>query len=320
MSGWNASRPRCRTRQAQQPGRDSQAQQLDREEARASWWSRWREPRRTMTREARGRALPGFGLTMGLTLLWLSLLVLIPLAGLVLAAAGGWAEVRETVLSPRALAAYRVSLVSSAAAAAVNGLFGPLLAWVLVRYRFPGRSAVDALIDVPFALPTAVAGLTFADLYVAKGWLGQLLVPLGVRGAFTPLGIVLVLVFVSLPFVVRSIQPVLASIEPEVEEAAESLGASRWQTVRRVVLPSLVPAWLAGLALAFARATGEYGSVVFVSGNLPFRTEIAPVLIIIQLEEFNYAGAAAIAVVLLAAAFAVVGSINLVERWRRRYA
>ncbi len=276
--------------------------------------------RRAAAARRRGRALPGFGLTMGLTLLWLSLLVLVPLAGLVLAAAAGGAGALEAVLSPRALSAYRVSVVSSAAAAAVNGLFGPLLAWVLVRYRFPGRSVVDALLDVPLALPTAVAGLTFSDLYVAKGWLGQLLVPLGVRGAFTPLGIVLVLVFVSLPFVVRSIQPVLAGVEPEVEEAAESLGASRWQTARRVILPALAPAWLAGLALAFARAIGEYGSVVFVSGNLPFRTEIAPVLIVIRLEEFDDAGAAAIAVVLLAVAFAVTGSINLVERWRRRYA
>ncbi len=265
------------------------------------------------------RAIPGFRLTLGVTLLWVSLIVLVPLAGLFVKAASGWDGLRETVTSPRALAAYRVSVVCSGLAAVLNGLFGPVIAWVLVRYEFPGKAVANALVDFPFALPTAVAGLTFSDLYVAKGWLGQVLVPLGITGAFTPLGVVLVLAFVSLPFVVRSVQPVLESLEADVEEAAESLGASRWQAARHVILPALVPAWLTGLALAFARAIGEYGSVIFVSGNIPFRTEIAPVLIVIQLEQYNYAGATAIAIVLLAISLAVLVTINLLERSRRRY-
>ncbi len=267
---------------------------------------------------ARSGAIPGFGLTMGMTLFWLSLVVLIPLAGLLFKAAGSWADLWETVSSPRALSAYRVSFFAAATAAAINGIFGPVVAWVLVRYQFPGKALADALVDFPFALPTAVAGLTFSDLYAQNGWLGRFLVPLGVKAVFTPLAVVVVLTFVTLPFVIRSVQPVLESFEAESEDAAESLGASRWQTLRYVVLPALLPAWLSGLALAIARAIGEYGSVIFVSGNLPFRTEIAPLLIVIQLEQYNYAGATGIAIVLLVASFAILGAINLVERWSRR--
>jgi sulfate transport system permease protein len=255
---------------------------------------------------------------MGTTLLWLSLIVLIPLAGLVFKAVGSWADLWETVSSPRALSAYRVSFFAAATAAVINGLFGPVVAWVLVRYRFPGKSLADALVDFPFALPTAVAGLTFSDLYAPNGWLGRFLVPLGIEAVFTPLAVVVVLTFVTLPFVIRSVQPVLESFEAEAEDAAESLGASRWQTLRYVILPALLPAWLSGLALAVARAIGEYGSVIFVSGNMPFRTEIAPLLIVIQLEQYNYAGATGIAIVLLVTSFAILGAINLIERWSRR--
>jgi len=256
------------------------------------------------------------GLALGTTLLWLSLIVLIPLAGLFLKTTSlTWSEFVATVISDRALAAYRLSFGASAIAAVVNGFFGLLIAWVLVRYRFPGHRLLDSLVDFPFALPTAVAGLTYSDLYVARGWLGRWLVPFGVKAAFSPLAVVLVLVFVSLPFVIRTLQPILESVEQDLEEAAASLGATRWQAFRMVILPMLLPAWLTGFALAFARAVGEYGSVVFVSGNMPYRTEIAPVLITIQLEQFSYGKATAIAVVLLSVSFSILVLLNLLERW-----
>jgi sulfate transport system permease protein len=219
------------------------------------------------------------------------------------------------VTSPRVLASFRLTFGASLLAALVNGAFGLVVTWVLVRYRFPGRRLMDALVDLPFALPTAVAGITLTTLYAPNGWLGAPLDALGIRVAFTPLGIVLALVFIGLPFVVRTLQPVLESLDPEVEEAAASLGASRWQTVRRVVLPALFPAWLTGVALAFARALGEYGSVVFIAGNMPMRTEITPLLIITKLEQYDYAGATAIAAVTLVASFALLLAINRLQSW-----
>ena len=269
----------------------------------------------------RGRSPSALGLTFGMTLFWLSLVVLIPLAGLFLKTTSlTWSEFVETVTSDRALAAYRLSFGAAFVAALVNGVFGLLIAWVLVRYQFFGHRLIDSLVDFPFALPTAVAGLTYSDLYVAKGWLGRWLVPLGINAAFSRLAVVVVLVFISLPFVIRTLQPILETIEQDLEEAAASLGATRWQTFRMVVLPLLTPAWLTGFALAFARAVGEYGSVVFVSGNMPFRTEIAPVLITMQLEQFNYGKATAIAVVLLCASFSILVLLNLLERWSAHHA
>lgn len=264
--------------------------------------------------------LPGFRGTMGATLAWLGFLVLVPLASLFFAAASlSPAEFWKAVSSPRALAAYRVTFGAALGAALLNGGIGLLLAWVLVRYRFPGRNVVDGLIDIPFALPTAVAGLTFATLYGPEGWFGRLLAPLGIELLHTPGAVVWVLTFVSLPFVVRTVEPVLADLGSETEEAAQSLGATRWQTFRYVILPSVLPALLTGVALAFARAVGEYGSVIFVSGNLPFRTEIASVLIVNHLEQYQYGAAAAVAVVLLAASFFINGAINLLSRWSRRH-
>ncbi|MFM7736462.1 MAG: sulfate ABC transporter permease subunit CysT, partial [Alphaproteobacteria bacterium] len=258
------------------------------------------------------RVLPGFRGTLGWTLAYLGLLVLVPLGATFLKASTlGWAAFREAVWTERARAAYRVTFGTSLTAASVSVVLGLLVAWVLVRYPFPGRRLVDSLIDLPFALPTAVAGLVYSDLYVEKGWLGQFLVPLGIHGAYSWLAIVLVLIFIGVPFVVRTVQPVLAEIEPDVEEAAACLGATRWQTFRHVLFPMLVPAAVTGFALAFARSLGEYGSVVFVSGNMPFRTEIAPVLIVARLEEFAYREATAIAVVLLAISFATLAVINL---------
>jgi sulfate transport system permease protein len=260
--------------------------------------------------------LPGFGLSIGFTLLYLSLVVLVPLSTLFWKSAslgpqGLWAA----VTSPRVLASFRLTFGASLLAALVNGAFGLVVTWVLVRYRFPGRRLMDALVDLPFALPTAVAGITLTTLYAPNGWLGAPLDALGIRVAFTPLGIVLALVFIGLPFVVRTLQPVLESLDPEVEEAAASLGASRWQTVRRVVLPALFPAWLTGVALAFARALGEYGSVVFIAGNMPMRTEITPLLILTKLEQYDYAGATAIAAVTLVASFALLLAINRLQSW-----
>jgi sulfate/thiosulfate transport system permease protein len=260
--------------------------------------------------------IPGFGLTLGLTLAWIAVIVLIPIAALVLKASSLSADQFLKILfAPRTLNALRLSFGLAFAAAAINVVFGLTVAWALSRYEFPGRRFADALIDIPFALPTAVAGIALASLYAPQGWLGSLLIPLGVKVAFTPLGILIALIFVGLPFVVRTVQPVLADLDPELEQAAASLGASRWQSVTRVVLPSILPAILTGFALAFARAIGEYGSVIFIAGNLPNLSEIAPVLIIIRLEEFRYADATAIAAIMLAASFVMLLIINRLQRW-----
>src|SRR5437870_1037006 len=271
-----------------------------------------------MTRR-RFNALPGFGLTIRFTLFYLSAIVVIPFAGLVIRACGlSWADFWRLATTERALAAYNLTFGASLIAGLANALFGTLLAWVLVRYEFPGRRLIDAMVDFPFALPTAVDGLTLANLFAANGWLGRFLVPLGIKGAFTPLGVVIALTFVGMPFVVRTLQPVLENLEREVEEAAATLGAGRLRTFASVIAPALFPPILTGFALSFARAIGEYGSVVFVSGNLPFKTEIAPVLIVARLEEFAYAEATAIAVVLLVISFSVLVVVNLLERWSKR--
>jgi sulfate transport system permease protein len=266
--------------------------------------------------------LPGFGLTMGFTLLYLSLIVLIPLSATFLkTAAMSWGQFWSTVTEPRALASYRLSFGASLIGAAINMVFGMLAAWVLVRYSFPGKRVVDAMVDLPFALPTAVAGITLTAVFARSGWIGSHLEPLGIKIAFTPLGVVVALTFIGLPFVVRTVQPVLQDLDAEIEEAAASLGASRWQTVIRVILPALLPALLTGFALAFARAVGEYGSVVFISGNMPMRTEITPLLIVTKLEQYDYAAATAIGVVMLVVSFALLFIINLLQWWsRRRYA
>jgi len=264
----------------------------------------------------RSSALPGFNLTMGFTLFYLSALVLIPFAGLVIRACEiSWTDFWRLATSERALASYRVTFGASLVAAVANAAFGTLLAWVLVRYEFPGRRWIDAMIDFPFALPTAVAGLTLANLFAGNGWLGQFLVPLGIQGAYSRLGIVIALTFVGLPFVVRTLQPVMENLEREVEEVAATLGAGRLRTFVTVVAPSLAPAVVTGFALAFARAIGEYGSIVFISGNKPFKTEIAPYLIFMRLEEFDYPGAIALAIVLLVFSFLLLGVINLLEQW-----
>ncbi len=266
-------------------------------------------------------ALPGFGLTVGFTLCYLSAIVLIPFAGLVVRACEiSWADFIRLATSERALASYRLTFGASFIAATANAVFGTLLAWVLVRYEFPGRRLIDAMVDFPFALPTAVAGLTLASLFAANGWLGRYLVPLGIHGAFTSLGVVIALTFVGLPFVVRTLQPVLQGLEKELEEAAATLGAGRLRTFVSVIAPSMVPAVLTGFSLAFARAIGEYGSIVFISGNLPFKTEIAPYLIVMRLEEYDYAGAIALAVVLLVFSFVVLAAINLLEQRSSRMA
>jgi len=264
------------------------------------------------------RVLPGFSLSLGYTVFYLTVLVLVPIVACISKASTltldqFWAA----VWTERTRAAYLLTFGASLVAAAVNVLLGLLVAWVLVRYRFPGRRLMDSLIDLPLALPTAVGGLVYASLYVKKGWLGQYLVPLGIQAAYSRLAIVLVLVFIGLPFVVRTVQPVLEDLDPEAEEAAASLGASRGQAFRRVILPPLYPALLTGFALAFARSLGEYGSVVFVSGNMPYKTEIAPVLIVARLQEYAYGEATAIAVVLLAVSFAMLVLINLLERWSK---
>jgi sulfate transport system permease protein len=270
--------------------------------------------------KGRFNALPGFGLTLGFTLFYLSAIALIPFAGLAIRAAEiPWPEFWRLATTDRALAAYKLTFGASLAAAFANAIFGALLAWVLVRYEFPGRRFIDAIVDFPFALPTAVAGLTLANLFAANGWLGKYLVPLGFKGAFTPLGIVIALTFVGMPFVVRTLQPVLENLEREVEEAAATLGAGRLRTFISVVLPSILPTLSTGFALAFARAIGEYGSVVFISGNLPYRTEIAPYLIVMRLEEYDYAGAIALAIVLLIISFLLLGAINLLEQWTSRF-
>ncbi|WP_275452815.1 sulfate ABC transporter permease subunit CysT [Stenotrophomonas humi] len=265
------------------------------------------------------RVLPGFGLGMGITLFWLGLIVLIPLAGVFLKAAGlGIGGVWQIWTEPRVLAALRLSFGTAFAAAAFNTVMGTWVAWVFVRYRFPGRRLFDAMIDLPFALPTAVAGIALTALYGGQGWVGRWLEPLGLKVAYTPLGITVALVFVGLPFVVRIVQPVLAEAERELEEASATLGASRLQTIVRVVVPMLWPAMLTGFALAFARGVGEYGSVIFIAGNLPNFTEIAPLLITIRLEEFDYAGATAIAGAMLLLSFVVLLLVNSLQAWLQR--
>lgn len=265
---------------------------------------------------ARRRTLPGFGLTMGLTLTWLSVIILIPLAGLFLKSLELSPEQFWNILSSRrTLNALRVSFGLAFAAACVNLVMGSIIVWALVRYRFPGRRLFDAIVDVPFALPTAVAGVALTSLFAEKGWLGAPLAALGIKVAFTPLGIFVAMIFIGIPFVVRTVQPVLQDLDPEIEEAAGSLGASRWQTIIRVILPSLGPALLTGLALAFARAVGEYGSVIFIAGNLPNISEIAPLLIVIRLSEFRYADATAIAVVMLVVSFVIIFAVNRLQRW-----
>jgi sulfate transport system permease protein len=264
------------------------------------------------------RVLPGFSLSLGYTVFYLTVLVLLPvLACFSKAASLTLAQFGAAVWTERTRAAYLLTFGTSFLAAVVNVFLGLLIAWVLVRYRFPGRRLMDSLIDLPLALPTAVGGLVYASLYVKKGWLGRYLVPLGIQAAYSRLAIVLVLVFIGLPFVVRTVQPVLEDLEAESEEAAASLGATRWQAFRRVILPPLYPALITGFALAFARSLGEYGSVVFVSGNMPYKTEIAPVLIVARLEEFAYGEATAIAVVLLVISFSMLVLINLLERWSK---
>ncbi|WP_081492474.1 MULTISPECIES: sulfate ABC transporter permease subunit CysT [Bradyrhizobium] len=265
---------------------------------------------------ARRRTLPGFGLTMGLTLTWLSVIILIPLAGLFLKSLELSPEQFWNILSSRrTLNALRVSFGLAFAAACVNLVMGSIIVWALVRYRFPGRRLFDAIVDVPFALPTAVAGVALTALFAEKGWLGAPLAALGIKVAFTPLGIFVAMIFIGIPFVVRTVQPVLQDLDPGIEEAAGSLGASRWQTIIRVILPSLAPALLTGLALAFARAVGEYGSVIFIAGNLPNVSEIAPLLIVIRLSEFRYADATAIAVVMLVVSFVIIFAVNRLQRW-----
>ena len=272
----------------------------------------WRQP----------SILPGFGLTLGYTIFYLTVIILIPLVGLVWRSASlGWEEFFAIATDERTVLALKVSFGSALAAGAINAVFGVIVAWVLVRYDFPGRRLLDAVVDMPFALPTAVAGISLAALYAPNGWVGSLLAPLGIKIAFTPVGIVVALVFVGLPFVVRTVQPVMEELDREVEEASATLGATRFQTLRMVVLPALTPAILTGFALAFARGVGEYGSVIFIAGNIPYVSEIAPLLIVIRLEEFNYAGATAIACIILVISFAMLLFINLLQMWsRRRYA
>ena len=262
------------------------------------------------------RVLPGFGLTLGYTLVYLSLIVLIPLAAVFIKATSlSLADFWRTITDPQVVSSYRVTFLTSLAAAALNVVFGLLLAWSLVRYQFWGKRLVDALIDLPFALPTAVAGITLSALYAKNGWIGSLLAPLGIKVAFTPLGILVALTFIGLPFVVRTIQPVLQELSLEFEEAATTLGANRWQAFRYVVLPALLPAIITGFTLAFARAVGEYGSVVFIAGNIPMVSEITPLLIITRLEQFDVAGATAIAVVMLVVSFILLLVINVLQHW-----
>jgi len=270
---------------------------------------RWRRP----------SVLPGFGLAFGCAVLYLSLIVLIPLSATFFKSATlGWDAFWATVAAPRVLASLRLSFGASLIGAAVNAMFGLLVAWVLVRYRFPGRRFVDALVDLPFALPTAVAGIALATVYAPNGWLGQWLEAVGIKVAFTPVGVLLALTFIGLPFVVRTVQPVLEDLEPELEEAAATLGADRWQTFRRVILPAVRPALLTGFTLAFARAVGEYGSVIFIAGNMPMVSEITPLLIIIKLEQYDYSGATSVAVVMLVMSFLLLLLINLLQWWNSR--
>ena len=263
--------------------------------------------------------VPGFGLTLGFVLVYLSLIVLLPLAALILKSAGlGWAGFVAVATDERTVAALWLSFSISFAAAAINAVFGLIIAWVLVRYRFPGRRILDAMVDLPFALPTAVAGIALTAIYAPNGWLGQYLEPLGIKVAYTPLGILVALIFIGIPFVVRTVQPVIEDLDAEVQEAAATLGASRLDTLVRIVLPTLVPALLTGFALALARAVGEYGSVIFIAGNIPYVSEIAPLLIVVKLTEYNYAGATAIATLMLLISFVLLLIINLLQAWSRR--
>ena len=270
---------------------------------------------------ARGsrRVLPGFGLAMGFTLGYLSLLVLIPLAGLFVRSAGlGWDGWLRVLSSPRVLAALRLSFGGALVAAAINAVFGSLVAWTFVRYRFPGKRLFQAMVDLPFALPTAVAGIALTTLYSPNGWLGAPLAHLGIKAAYNPVGVVLAMTFIGLPFVVRTLEPVLEEAEKQLEEAAATLGATRWQTVTRIIVPTILPALLTGLALAFARAVGEYGSIIFIAGNIPGVSEIAPLLIMIKLEEYDYAGATAVAAIMLVLSFVLLLAINLLQAWRQK--
>ena len=272
--------------------------------------------------ERRGRAkksiIPGFGLTMGFTLIWLSLIVLIPVSLIFVRSAGmGWEAFADVAFSPRAVSAYKVSFGTALAAAIINGVFGLLIAWVFTRYTFPGKRLFDALIDLPFALPTAVAGIALTALYANNGWIGQYLEPLGITVAYNTIGITIALIFIGLPFIVRSVEPVLGDLSVEVEEAALSLGAKPWQVFARVIFPAIMPALLTGFALALARGVGEYGSVIFIAGNMPFKSEIAPLLIVTQLEQYDIDGATAIALVMLAISFSMLLFINVVQAWSR---
>jgi len=276
--------------------------------AMASRW-RFRQP----------SVVPGFGMALGFTLAYLALIVLIPLAGLVWRSASlGWSEFWRIAMDDRTVRALEISFGTSLIAATVNVLFGTVVAWVLTRYRFPGRRVLDAMVDLPFALPTAVAGIALTALYAPNGWIGAMFASLGLKVAFTPAGIVVALIFIGLPFVVRTVQPIMEEIDREVEEAAATLGATRWHTIWRVILPGLSPAILTGFTLAFARAVGEYGSVIFIAGNIPYVSEIAPLLIVIRLEEFNYAGATAVAAIMLAISFTILLLINVIQAWSRR--
>jgi sulfate/thiosulfate transport system permease protein len=267
----------------------------------------------------RSRVLPGFGLSLGFTLAYLSLIVLIPLSAVFIKSLGvGWDGLWEILSSERILKSLQLSLTTALIAALINVIFGFLLAWCLVRYSFPGKRIVDALVDLPFALPTAVAGIALTSLYASTGWIGHLLEPLGIKIAYTSLGITLALIFIGIPFVVRTVQPVLSDLETELEEAASALGANRFQIVTRIILPILFPALLTGFALAFARGVGEYGSVIFIAGNIPYETEIAPLMIITRLEEYDYAGATTIAVVMLVISFFILFLINLIQAWASR--
>lgn len=267
----------------------------------------------------RSRVLPGFGLSLGFTLAYVSFIVLIPLAAVFIKSFGiGWDGLWEILTSERILKSLQLSFSSALISAFINVVFGLLLAWCLVRYNFPGKRLVDALVDLPFALPTAVAGIALTSIYAPTGWLGQYLEPLGIQVAYTPIGITLALVFIGIPFIVRTVQPVLSDIETELEEAASALGANRWQTITKIILPILLPALFTGFALAFARGVGEYGSVIFIAGNQPFKTEIAPLMIISRLEEYDYAGATTIAAVMLVLSFIILFVINLLQAWANR--
>ncbi len=272
------------------------------------------------TRSQRRHILPGFGLSLGWTVTWLSLLVLLPLAALAgKTASGGWGHFWHTITDPEVVATYRVSFGIAFVAALINGVFGTLAAWVFARYEFPGRRLLEAATDLPFALPTAVAGIALTALYSPNEWIGKWLLPMGIKIAFTPLGVLVAMIFIGFPFVVRAVQPVIADLSSDVEEAAACLGATRWQTIRKVVLPPLLPAIVTGIVMSYGRAVGEYGSIVFISGNIPFKTEITPLMIIQKLEQYDYSGAAAIGSTMLAASLIIVLAGHRMEAWGNRF-